>query len=551
MSVMATTPKQVRQGRGIRGLPRRNALLGGTTTTHDITTAIRYLASPRSLVDGAALRSFEKSFATRVGAKHVISFAAGRVGLYAILRSLGIGAGDEVLVPVPTHIVVANAVRYTGAEPLYADCDLSNYNIDLEQAEKRVTPRTRALLVQHTFGIPVDMGNACAVADRNGLYLIEDCVHALGATFNGAQLGTFGRAAFFSTEETKTISTTMGGMVTTDDDEIAGRLYAFQQSCQLPSASQASRCLLKIVIYHALTEPRTHVLARAAYELGGRRHPLPRPTEAAELRGERLADFARRLSNGQAAVGLTQLATLEANLAHRRLIAERYRALLAPHGFRLPEPPPASEPAFVRYPVWVEDRQAVQRAVGARAVLGTWFTSVLEEAVDPRCGGYLSGTCPRAEDAARHLVNLPTHARVNERDAEEIAARVISAQRLSRTSLNTGLLSVPLRNPVRSSQAGSPPRSSMISPDNRCCPLARFVLLPSIPLLRSSAGSSCFVQLPDDTCGQDLQRFEGQPVGNPEPGRRGGPSGTHCAWPATPCPENCGIDLAASISYFQ
>jgi dTDP-4-amino-4,6-dideoxygalactose transaminase len=126
-------------------------------------------------------------------------------------------------------------------------------------------------------------------------------------------------------------------------------------------------------------------------------------------------------------VGLTQLAGLEANLAHRRRIAGRYRVVLAPRGFRLPDPPPAAEPAYVRYPVWVEDRQAVRRAMGGRAVLGTWFTSVLEEAAHPRCGGYLPGTCPRAEDASRHLANLPTHFRVDERDAEEIAVRVISA----------------------------------------------------------------------------------------------------------------------------
>ncbi len=427
MTKMATPQEQAGQAPESRRLPRRHALLGGTTTARDITTAIRYLASPRGLVDGPALRSFEGAFAAFVGVRHAVSFAAGRVGLYGILRSLGIGAEDEVLVPVPTHIVVANAVRYTGARPVYVDCDLSNYGVDLNQAEERVTPRTRALLVQHTFGIPVNMDDARALAERHGLHLIEDCVHALGATFNGTQVGAFGRAAFFSTEETKTISTTMGGVVTTDDAELAERLREFQRSCARPSPGQAASCLLKLVVYHALTEPRTHVLARATYELGGRHHPLPRPTEAAERRGERPSDITKRLSNGQAAVGLTQLAALEANLAHRRLIADRYRALLAPHGLRLPEPPRASEPAYVRYPVWVEDRQAVHRAMGTRVVLGTWFTSVLEEAVAPRCGGYLPGSCPRAEDAARHLVNLPTHARVDERDAREIAARVISA----------------------------------------------------------------------------------------------------------------------------
>lgn len=425
-------PRRARHRRETRALPRRHALLGGTTTGRDVATAARYLATPRTLVAGPAIGTFERAFAERVGTRHAVSFAAGRVGLYGILGALGIGAGDEVLVPVPTHIVVANAIRYAGARPVFIDCDLRTYGIDLDQAAERATPRTRALLVQHTFGIPVDLTAARILAQRRGLHLIEDCVHALGATFRHGQVGSFGQAAFFSTEETKTISTTMGGVVTTDDDEVAGRLREFQAACLPPSADQAARCLLKLVIYHALTEPRAHVLARAAYDLVGQRHPLPRPTVAAELRGERPAGFARRLSNGQAAVGLTQLAGLEANLAHRRRIAGLYRALLEPSDLGLPQPPEASVPAYVRYPVWVEDPAAVERAVAARAVLGRWFTSVLEEAVDPRCGGYVPGSCPRAEDAARHLVNLPTHPRVSDRDAGEIAARVIAAARSAR-----------------------------------------------------------------------------------------------------------------------
>lgn len=410
-------------------LPRRNALLGGTTTRQDVVAALRCLASPGSLADGPAMAAFERSFADRIGSRNAVSFAAGRVGLYGILRCLGIGAGDDVLVPVPTHIVVANAVRYTGARPVYVDCDLATYNIDLELARQLVTPRTRALLVQHTFGIPVDMSRAQALADGSGLHLIEDCVHALGATFGGRPTGTFGRAAFFSTEETKTISTTMGGIVTTGDDALAGRLREFQLACRAPSASQAARQLVKLVVYHALTEPHAHVLARAAYEASGRHHPLPRPLDATEARGERPADFTRRLSNGQAAVGLTQLAALAANLAHRRSIAGQYQALLAPHGFRLPQPPPGAGPAFVRYPVWADDRAATQRELASRVVPGTWFTSVLEEAVDPRCAGYLPGSCPRAEEASRHLVNLPTHRRISEADAEEIVRRVITARR--------------------------------------------------------------------------------------------------------------------------
>lgn len=111
------------------------------------------------------------------------------------------------------------------------DCTLDNYNMDMEAAEKKITQRTKVLLVQHTFGIPVDMKAALALARRHGLVVIEDCVHALGARYDGKMIGSFGKAAFFSTEETKTISTTMGGMVVTDDPDLAIKIREFQENC--------------------------------------------------------------------------------------------------------------------------------------------------------------------------------------------------------------------------------------------------------------------------------------------------------------------------------
>src|SRR5207237_6100299 len=150
--------------------------------------------------------------------------------------------------------------------------------MDLEQAEQRVTPRTKALVLQHTFGIPADMEAALALARRHNLHIIEDCVHALGATYSGRQVGSFGRAAFFSTEETKTISTTMGGMVVTDDPKLAERIQAFQGSCACPSAWQTARCILKLVLYHWMTAPHLHHYSRAFYEYFGTRHTLHQPT---------------------------------------------------------------------------------------------------------------------------------------------------------------------------------------------------------------------------------------------------------------------------------
>src|SRR2546427_6445546 len=255
-------------------LPRCLALLGGTTRWSDCVQALRYLLTPTQLVRGAKIEEYEEAFARTVGVKYAVSFSSARVGLYGLLRALGVGEGAEVLLSVPTHIVVANAIRYTGARPVYVDCRLEDYNIDLEDAERRITPRSRVLVLQHTFGIPVDMDAALAFARRHNLVVIEDCVHALGARYDGRRMGTFGRGAMFSTEETKTISTVMGGMAVTNDPHLASRLRTFQASCSWPPTWPTAGYLMKFVGYYMVTEPHVHRLAGHGYDGLGRPNPL-------------------------------------------------------------------------------------------------------------------------------------------------------------------------------------------------------------------------------------------------------------------------------------
>ena len=400
---------------------RRLAQLGGTTTGRDAWRAARLALGGRDLIDGPALGRYEAELARVAGTSHAISFAAGRVGLFGILRALGVGQGDEVIVPVPTHVVVTNAVRYTDAEVVYADCRLSDFNVDPDAVASAVGPRTRAVLVQHTFGIPADMDALLAIAAEHGVPLIEDCVHALGSTWRGRPLGSLGTAGFFSTEETKVISTTMGGAVTTSDDELAATLRRFQADCPAPGRSLTRRRLAKLALYHVLTEPHVHTLTRPAYELFGGRNPLPVPTTPEELAGERPPEYEQRLAAAQAEIGLLQLDGLAENLAHRRAIAAAYAEALTPLGFDAPVVPDDVEPAWVRYPVRVADRDAALSALRRHTVPGTWFTSVQEEAVRPTINGYVAGSCPRAEQAARELVNLPTHGRVTGRDVEILA----------------------------------------------------------------------------------------------------------------------------------
>jgi perosamine synthetase len=425
---MSTTPHPTPPRAFVRGPRRHFSLLGGTTTSADVALALRALASPATLQSGAALDAYEVAFADAVGVRHAISFSSGRVGLYFILQGLGIGPGDEVLVPLPTHVVVPNAVRYVGATPVYVDCRRRDVNVDLAAAEARITPRTRALLLQHTFGVPVDLDGARALAERHGLALVGDCVHALGARYRGRSVGAYGHAAFFSTEETKTISSTMGGVAVTNDDALAARLRASQSACRAPDASLVAAYLVKFVLYWLLTEPHVHGGARALYEALGRRHPLPIPVTPQEFRGERPEGFETRLSNAQAAIAHSQLRRLDENVAHRRRIAERYERALSAAGHPTIAVPAEAEPSFVRYPVWVASREATTQALRRHTVVGHWFTSVMEEASDPRLLDYELGSCPHAEAAATYLVNLPTHGRVRPDDADALATALLDAE---------------------------------------------------------------------------------------------------------------------------
>ncbi len=400
--------------------PRRIAQLGGTTRTGEALRALALAARPGRLVEGPAIERYETELARCVGADAAVSFGAGRIALYGMLRDLGIGAGDEVIVPLPTHIVVTNAVKYLGATPVYADCRLSDYNVDPERVAALIGPRTRAMLVQHTFGIPADLEPLLELAREHDVPLIEDCVHALGATWRGRPVGGIGAAGFFSTEETKVISTTMGGAGVTSDPQLAERLRAFQRECPPPGRWLTSRRLAKLALYHVLTQPNVHTVTRPLYELFGEYQPLPVPTSDAALAGERPEHDEERLAAGQAEIALSQLAQLGDNLAHRRRVAAEYADALAPLGFTAPAVAADAEPAWVRYPVRVKDREAAIDVLRKRMVPGTWFTSVQEEAVRPTINGYVAGTCPQAETAARELVNLPTHPRVSAKDVAAI-----------------------------------------------------------------------------------------------------------------------------------
>jgi len=173
---------------------------------------------------GPNVPNFERAFAELVGVKHAVAFCNGTVALHAILLALNISKGDEVIVPDITFISTATSVLHAGAIPVFADVDPKTLNIDAQSIESLLTPRTKAIMPVHYAGQVADMEEIQDIGKRHGVAVIEDAAEAHGAEYRGQKAGSFGQAAMFSFTPNKVITTGEGGMVTTDDDELADRL---------------------------------------------------------------------------------------------------------------------------------------------------------------------------------------------------------------------------------------------------------------------------------------------------------------------------------------
>jgi perosamine synthetase len=191
----------------------------GTCTVGDGAAVLRRLLGGHSLHDGPYVEAYRRELSRYLGVKHVYTYGAGRMAMYALLKAMNLDEDDEIIMPGYNCIVIPNAIRFAGLKPVYVDISEDDFNIDPDRIEAALTRRTKALVVQHTFGIAGDMDALSDLSRRKGLPLIEDCAHALGGMLDGRQLGTIAYAGFYSTEATKMFSTEKGGiLVTTHDD---------------------------------------------------------------------------------------------------------------------------------------------------------------------------------------------------------------------------------------------------------------------------------------------------------------------------------------------
>lgn len=310
-------------------------------TEEEIEAVVSVLRSPR-LSLGPKLEEFEHAMAEYVGSEHAVGVSSGTAGLHLALLALGVGPGDEVIVPSFTFVAVANAVRYVGAVPVFADIDAESLNLDPARAEAAIAARTRAMIAVHTFGRPAEMAALEEIARRHGLKVIEDGCEALGAEIGGQRVGTFGDAAVFAFYPNKQITTGEGGMVVTQDADLARRVRALRN--------------------HGRCGEAWHEHAEVGYNY--------------------------RLSEMQCALGIVQLRRIQSILARREAVARRYCALLGGQAaLHLPalDVPGVRLSWFVFVVQVAEPARLAQRLKEADIATGRYFLPIhLQPAYAPR-----------------------------------------------------------------------------------------------------------------------------------------------------------------------
>ena len=364
---------------------------------------------------------FESEFSTRFNCSHAFSFWKARVALYAILRGLGIGSGDEVILPGYTCVMDVNPIKYVGAKPVYADIEPNTFNMAPARVEEQITPRTKLIIAQHTYGYPCDMDRILDLAQRHHVSVIEDCCLSLGSTYKGKLVGTFGKAAYFSFQWNKPFTTGLGGMAITNDAQLADTIAALcRERLVQPSVKDVLMLSAQLAVYRAFIYPRTTALAQTIFRTLTKKGLVVGSSSTAEFVPTMAPDFFKWMSGVQARSGLRQLKKLTSGIEHRKRMALLYETLLSEIGVQpVQYDAGVYDPVLVRYPVRVKDKdRALHDAASAGVELGSWFECPLHPIETPLAAyDYTPGMCPEAERASGEVVNLPLHPRAGEATA--------------------------------------------------------------------------------------------------------------------------------------
>jgi dTDP-4-amino-4,6-dideoxygalactose transaminase len=326
-----------------------------------------------AVLEGPDANQFEDDFAGYIGVRHALGVSSGRAALYLALKTLELAPGDEIIMPAYTFHIVPLVIDAYGLTPVFVDVLPGSYNMNPDQIEACITPRTRAILATHMYGQPCDMERISAIAEEHHLFVLEDCAHALGTRCGDHRVGAIGDIGLFTFALAKNMPCFGGGMLTTNDDALYEKLSRLIQTPSDDRRKGLRKEVLKTSANYFATLPL--IFSTIVYPLMRLLSALGLAAFDSEPGQETVSNtdvqqaYPTRITNLQAAVGCYQLGRIEAINAKLEDNARRYNALLGGiPSIDLPMEDPKTSRAMLYYRIKVRQRQALRRALLKRRI---------------------------------------------------------------------------------------------------------------------------------------------------------------------------------------
>lgn len=390
----------------LSGLPITTPSLGSMTLDYDDVDLAWCLLKNRSKWNNHSVVSkFEDEFAKWNNSRFAYAFMGGRVALSAIIYALGLKSGDEVILPGYTCVVVPNAFYFSDIKVVYSDIELDTYGLDVSLVEGKINKNTRAILIHHLYGIVCrDYDKLLDIAERNNLYIIEDCAQATGAEYKGVKVGNFGNAAFYSSEQSKVFNTVQGGIAVTNDEHIAKKIEEYYCKAPEPDEEWIEKQLYNVILnYYQFKHPKRWWRYDWANIKFGKYRMISTIKE--EENSIMPSHYGRKMPVPIAKIGINQLMKIDNYNNQRRKSAKKWEAWCDKSGYTKPLVIDDSKPVFLRYPVIVEPEKKENLLWALKELKvkpGVWFISNIHPT---NCN---IEECPNGDKAVKQCINFPT-----------------------------------------------------------------------------------------------------------------------------------------------
>ena len=344
--------------------------------------------------------------------KKAYLFGSARSALYSILKSLNHSNGSEVLVTGFTCEVVPNAIINAGYTPIYVDINPTTYCMDPKIVEKLITRKTRVIIIQHTFGIPAQINELLSIAKKYNLFIIEDCAVSLGSKYKGKLTGTFGDAAIFSFELSKTITSCWGGMLllNTNDTDILKSIDEFYDKVPEQNNLRSLKILFQLGISGILYRPKIHIFGKYLIAVFYKLKIFSPSTSSLEKKAKLPSEYLVKLSSSQAKVTLRQFKRLATTIRNKIKIKEEFIHEFSNHlDSDFVKNINSDDVVLLRFPILTRNRKKLKDLFDSNKIeLGFWFTAPLSsDLINHTLFNYTFNDCICSEMVADQIINIP------------------------------------------------------------------------------------------------------------------------------------------------